>query len=132
MLEAIEGAGIVLKTSHRHPALQRNIQLDFSEEEIRDAAKTQELVRKKLLEIMDLQADIDGLLRDEHPTPFGSAKWKDARPEELQRLVLMTAIQFVLFEPNDWVDGNDKFKVTTDELLELVTGQLKWINAKYK
>ena len=30
----------------------------------RDAEKTGELVRKKLLEIMDLQADIDSLLRD--------------------------------------------------------------------
>ena len=110
----------------------RSIQVEFSEDEIIDAAKTQELVRKKLLEIMDLQADIDGLLRDKHPTPFGSVKWKDARPEELQRLVLMTAIQFVLFEPDDWVDGNDRFKVAADELLQLVIGQLKWIKAKYK
>ena len=106
--------------------------MDFSEDEIRDAANTQELVRKKLLEIMDLQADIDGLLRDTHPTPFGSAKWKDARPDELQRLVLMSAIQFVLFEPDDWVDGNENFKVVGDDLLQLVTGQLNWIKTKYK
>ena len=125
------GTGIVLKTSHRHFALQRSIQLDLPEDELRDAANTQELVRKKLLEIMDLQADIDGLLRDKHPTPFGSVKWKDARPEALQRLVLMAAIQFLLFEPDDWVDGNDKFKVAAEEFVELVTGQLKWIKAKY-
>ena len=131
-VEPCERAVIVLKTSHRHPALQRSTQLDFSEDEIRDAANTQELVRKKLLEIMDLQADIDGLLRDTHPTPFGSAKWKDARPEELQRLVLMTAIQFVLFEPDDWVEGNEKLKVAGEDLLKLLSGQLKWIKNKYK
>jgi hypothetical protein len=81
---------------------------------------------------MDLQADIDGLLRDTHPTPFGSAKWKDARPEELQRLVLMTAIQFVLFEPDDWVDGNEEFKVAGEDLSKLLSGQLKWLKNKYK
>lgn len=42
----------------------------------RDAQKTGELVHKKLLEIMDLQADIDSLLRDAHPTPFGSKNWQ--------------------------------------------------------
>ena len=105
--------------------------MDFSEDEIRDAAKTQALVRKKLLEIMDLQADIDGLLRDKLPTPFGSEKWKNARPEELQRMVLITAIQFVLFEPVDWVDGNDRFKTAADEMLNLVIGQCKWIKKKY-
>lgn len=84
--------------------------MDSSEEEINDAIKTQRLVCQKLLEIMDLQGDIDALLRDSHPSPFGSAKWKNAGPEELQRLVLMTAIQFVLFEPDEWVQGNSDFK----------------------
>ena len=106
--------------------------MDHSEDEIRDAANTENLIRKKLLEIMDLQADIDGLMRDTHPTPFGSAKWKDARPEVLQRLVMMAAIQFVLFEPVDWVDGNEKLKVAADELLQLVIGQLNWLKAKYE
>lgn len=105
--------------------------MGVSDEERREAAKTQELVCKKLWEIMDLQADIDALLRDEHPTPFGSAKWKNARPEELQRLVLMTAIQFVLFEPVDWVKGNDEFKVAADKLLQVVIDQMKWLGAKY-
>jgi hypothetical protein len=44
----------------------------------RDAEKTRVRVCKKLLEIMDLQADIDSLLRDEHPTLFGSKKWQYA------------------------------------------------------
>ena len=105
--------------------------MDLPDEERRDAAKTQELVCKKLLEIMDLQADIDALLRDEHPTPFGSARWKHARPEELQRLVLMTAIQFVLFEPMAWVAGNDEFKAAADKLLQVVVGQMKWLGEKY-
>ncbi len=80
---------------------------------------------------MDLQADIDALLRDRHPTPVGSGKWKDARPEELQRLVLMTAIQFVLFEPLDWVAGNDEFKVAADKLLQVVIAQMKRLGEKY-
>jgi hypothetical protein len=33
----------------------------------RDAEKTGELVSRKLMQIMDLQADIDALLRDKHP-----------------------------------------------------------------
>jgi hypothetical protein len=111
--------------------LRKDTPLDHSEDEIRDAAKSQELVRKKLLAIMDLQADIDALLRDELPTPFGSERWKNSRPEELQRVVLMTAIQFVLFEPVDWVEGNDKFKNISEEMLELIIGQCKWIKKKY-
>jgi len=105
--------------------------MEHSEDEIRDAAKSQVLVCKKLLEIMDLQGDIDALLRDKLPTPFGSEKWKNARPEELQRLVLMTAIQFVLFEPVDWVEGNNRFKEISDEMLDLLLGQCKWIKKKY-
>lgn len=46
---------------------------------------------KKLRESMDLQGDIDGLLRDSHPSLFGSVNFKSARPEELQRLVIITA-----------------------------------------
>jgi len=106
--------------------------MDFSEDEIRDAANAQELIRQKLLEVMDLQADIDGLLRGVHPTPFGSGKWKDARPEVLQRAVLMVAVQFVLFEPDDLVEGNDKFNAIADEMLELLINQCKWVEAKYE
>ncbi|MFO0902198.1 MAG: hypothetical protein U0939_04315 [Pirellulales bacterium] len=105
--------------------------MEYSEDEIRDAAKTQELVRTKLLEIMDLQAEIDVLLREKQPTPFGSGRWKDARPEELQRLVLLTSIQFVRLEPFDWVEGNDKFHELSDEMLELLVRQCKWVRKKY-
>ena len=45
--------------------------MSVSDEERRDAEKTGELVRKKLMEIMDLQADIDALLRETHPRFFG-------------------------------------------------------------
>jgi hypothetical protein len=99
--------------------------LDVPEEERREAERTGSLVSKKLHEIMDLQADIDALLREQHPTPFGSAKWKNSRPETLQRLVLMTAIQFVLFEPEDWIAGNDEFKLAADKMLEIVLRQLE-------
>lgn len=96
----------------------------------RDAEKTGELVCKKLLEIMDLQADIDALLRDDHPTPFGSKNWQYACPEALQRLVAMTAIQFVLFEPVGRVKGNDEFKVAADKVIELILAQLKTLKTK--
>src|SRR3954454_7925676 len=85
-----------------------SIHMSVPDEVRRDAEKTGELVRKKLMEIMDLQADIDALLRDAHPPPFGSNNRKYASHEALQRLVAMTAIQFVLFEPVDHVKGNDE------------------------
>jgi len=79
---------------------------------------------------MDLQADIDALIRDSHPTPFGSAGWKNARLETLQRLVAMTAIQFVLFEPNHLVAGNDEFKAAADNLLQVILAQLRSLGDK--
>ena len=99
--------------------------MDVSDEERRDAENTGELVRKKLFEIMDLQADVDALLRDKHPTPFGSEKWQYASLEALQRLVAMAAVQFILFEPVEWVKGNDEIKVTAEKLLETLGDQLK-------
>ena len=100
-----------------------------AEEDRRAAEKTGELVRKKLLEIMDLQADIDALLRDKHPSPFGSQKWQYASHEALQRLVAMTAIQFILFEPVDWVKGKD-LKVAAEKLVGALLAQLKTLKTK--
>src|SRR4051812_14464122 len=99
--------------------------MSVSDEERRDAEKTGELVSKKLFAIMDLQADIDALLRDKHPTPFGSRNWQYACPEALQRIVAMTAIQFVLFEPVGRAQGNGEFKVAADKLIEIILAQLK-------
>src|SRR3954462_3140776 len=96
----------------------------------RDAERTGELVRKKLLEIMELQADIDSLLRDDHPTPFGSKKWQYAPLEALQRLVAMTAIQFILFEPVGWVKGDDELKVAADKMIKILVAQLKTLKMK--
>src|SRR6516165_388824 len=96
----------------------------------RDAEKTGELVRKKLLEIMDLQADIDSLLRDAHPTPFGSKNWQYACIEALQRLVAMTAIQFVLFEPVDSVQSNEEVRIAAEKLVSLLSKQLKTLKTK--
>ena len=101
-----------------------------AEEARRDAEKTGELVRKKLLEIMDLQADIDALLRDKHPSPFGSQQWQYASLEALQRLVALTAIQFILFEPVDWVQGNDELKVAAEKLIGILAAQLKTLKTK--
>ncbi len=102
-----------------------NLPRNVSKGERRDAEETGKLVRKKLLQIMDLQADMDVLLRDKHPSPFGSQKWQDASLDALQRLVVMTAIQFILFEPMDWVKGNDEFKVAADRIIEIILAQLK-------
>jgi hypothetical protein len=96
----------------------------------RDAEKTGELVGKKLMEIMELQADIDTLLRGDQPTPFGSEKWQYACLEALQRIVAMTAIQFVLFEPVGRVKGNDEFRFAAEKLLEILVAQLKTLKTK--
>jgi len=104
--------------------------LDVPEDERRAAEKTGALVSKKLKEIMDLQADIDALLRDDHPTPFGSKNWQYACPEALQRLVAMTAIQFVLFESVGRVKGNDEFKIAADKMIEIILAQLKTLKTK--
>ncbi|QDU59603.1 hypothetical protein Pan216_04340 [Planctomycetes bacterium Pan216] len=101
--------------------------MNVPDKERRDAENTGELVGKKLREIMDLQADIDALLRDKHPTPFGSQKWQYASLEALQRLVAMTAVQFLLFEPVDWVKGNEEVKVAAEKLLTLLGDQLKTV-----
>src|SRR5690349_9519088 len=104
--------------------------MSVPDEERRAAEKAGELVRKKLMGIMDLQADIDALLRDEHPTPFGSQKWQYASLEALQRLVAMTAIQFVLFEPADWVQGNEEFRAAAEKVITILVAQLKSLNTK--
>ena len=104
--------------------------MSVSDEVRRDAEKTGELVHKKLLEIMELQADIDTLLRGVQPTPFGSEKWQYASLEALQRIVAMTAIQFVLFEPVGRVKGNDEFKVAADRMIEIIVAQLKMLKTK--
>ena len=64
--------------------------MSVSDEERRDAEKTGELLSKKLFAIMDLQADIDAMLRDKHPTPFGSKNWQYACLEAKQRVVAMS------------------------------------------
>ena len=104
--------------------------MSVSDEERHDAEKIGQLVSKKLMEIMDLQADIDALLRDKHPTPFGSKHWQYADLESLQRIVAMTAIQFVLFEPVGHVKGNDEFKVAADRIIEIILAQLKTLKTK--
>ncbi len=104
--------------------------MSIPDEVRRDAERTGELVHKKLLEIMDLQADIDTLLRGDKPTPFGSKKWEYAELEALQRLVAVTAIQFVLFEPAGRVKGNDKVKVAAEELIDLLLAQTKTLKTK--
>jgi hypothetical protein len=98
-----------------------------SDEERKDAENTGVLVHKKLFEIMDLQADIDALLRDKHPTPFGSERWKNSRIETIQRLVAITAIQFVLYEPDDWVKGNKEIKSEAKKLIDIILDQLKML-----
>jgi hypothetical protein len=66
----------------------------------------------------------------EHPTPFGSKNWQYASLEALQRLVAMTAIQFILFEPVGRVRGNDEFKVAADRMIGVIIAQLKTLKTK--
>jgi hypothetical protein len=104
--------------------------MSVPDEERRDAEKTGSLIRKKLLEMMDLQGDIDALMRESHPTPFGSKIWQYACLEALQRIVAMTAIQFILFEPVGFVEGNDEFKAAADKMIEIIIAQLKTLKTK--
>lgn len=104
--------------------------MSVSENDWENAKTTGVLVSRKLKEIMDLQADIDALLRDKHPTPFGSQKWDYACIEALQRIVAMTAIQFVLFEPEGRVTGDADFKVAADKLLSIMIEQLRSLKTK--
>src|SRR5262249_53632303 len=117
-------------TRERSTRSRWSFPMSVPDEVRRDAEKTGELVRKKLLEIMDLQADIDSLLRDAHPTPFGSKNWQYACIEALQRLVAMTAIQFVLLEPVDRVQGNEEVRIAAEKLVSLLSKQLKTLKTK--
>ncbi len=104
--------------------------MSVSDEERRDAEKTGELVSKTLFAIMDLQADIDALLRDTHSTPFGSKNWQYAGLEAKQRVVAMTAIQFLLFEPVGLVKGNEEMKVAAEKMIGILIDQLKTLKTK--
>jgi hypothetical protein len=42
----------------------------------------------------------------------------------------MTAIQFVLFEPEGRVEGNDEFKVAADRMIGILIAQLKTLKTK--
>jgi len=104
--------------------------MSVSDEERRDAEKIGELMRKKLMQIMDLQADIDALLRDKHPTPFGSKNWQYACLEAKQRVVAMTAIQFLLFEPVGLVKDNEELQDAAKKLVGILANQLKTLKTK--
>lgn len=104
--------------------------MDVSDEERRDAERIGALICKKLFEIMDLQGDIDALIRDKHPTPFGSARYKNSRPETLQRVVAMTAIQFLLFEPENLVERNEEMQAVGGKMIELIVAQLKQLRKR--
>ncbi len=74
-----------------------------------------------------MQGDIDELLRDCPQSPFRAANFTNARPEELQRMALVAATQLVLFEPKDWVEGNDRFAGLAEDLLDHVIKQVEWV-----
>ena len=99
--------------------------MDVPEEERREANRIGALVRKKLFQIMDLQADIDALLRDKRATPLGSARFENSCPQTLQRVVAMTAIQFILLEPASLVSGNEEVHTVGRKLIDLIVNQLK-------
>lgn len=45
--------------------------------------------------------------------------------------MMMTAIQFALFEPDDWVDGNQEFKIAAEKLIKVTSSQLKRLKEKH-
>lgn len=51
-------------------------------------------------------------------------------PEALQRIVAMTAIQFLLFEPEGRGKGNDELKVAAEKLIDIIITQLKTLKTK--
>ena len=53
-----------------------------------------------------------------------------AVPEASQRVVAMTAIQFMLFEPEGRVKGNDELKVAAEKLIDIIITQLKTLKTK--
>ena len=55
----------------------------------------------------------------------GLKHWEYASIEALQRIVAMTAIQFVLFEPVGHVKGNDEFNAAADKMIEIIIAQPK-------
>jgi hypothetical protein len=62
--------------------------------------------------------------------PDEPKNWQYASLEALQRLVLIKAIQFILYEPVGRVEGNDEFKVAADRMIEIVVAQLKTLKTK--
>ena len=40
------------------------------------------------------------------------------------------AQEFVLFEPDEWVEGNEDFKVAAEKLIEVTSSQLAWLKEK--
>jgi hypothetical protein len=44
--------------------------------------------------------------------------------------VAMTAIQFVLFEPVGYVQGDDEFNAAADKMIEIIIAQLKTLKTK--
>ena len=103
--------------------------MDVPEEERREANQIGALVRKKLFEIMNLQVDIDALLRDKYPKSPGTASFKNSRLETLQRVVAVTAIQFILFEPASLVNGNEEVHVVGKKLIDLIFDQMRLLRA---
>ncbi len=106
--------------------------MNHSDDEIKDAARIETIICGKLLAIIDLQCDIDELIRDCPRSPFRAANFTNARPEELQRMALIAATQLVLFEPKDWVEGNDRFAGLAEDLLDHVIKQIEWVKVKYR
>lgn len=130
MLEAVERHKREPTSSSSQLATQGVAHGGGAEKQWPDAAKVAPLLCKKLLEIMDVQSEIDALVHGKLPMPYGSNKWKHASLEELERLVLMTAVQFVLREPVDGVVGNDEFQAAADRLLDVVHAQMEWLEAR--
>jgi len=47
-------------------------------------------------------------------------------------MALIAATLFALFEPKDWVAGNDRFTGLAEDFLNHVIKQIEWVKEKYR
>jgi len=81
-----------------------------------------EIARKRLLEIVDLQTEVEFLLRFD---PSGSLDRAHTSSEGLQRKIAITAIRSILFEPRGTVPYEEDFLSATEQMLPVLVAQLE-------
>ncbi len=81
-----------------------------------------EIARKRLLEIVDLQTEVEFLLRFD---PSGSLDRDHTSPEGLQRKIALTALRSILFEPRGTVPHEEDFLSASEQMVPVLVAQLE-------